>query len=392
MANDKLRRRVASEAARLMYAREESQYFRAKMKAARRIYSGELRPGDLPSNREVRQQIHTFARRLQADRQTENLRQMRLAALRVMRILREFWPRLVGGALSGGAHPGSAVKLHVFSDSAEAVTAVLKAAGLRCEVRQKQVCRGDTEQICTRIRSEDRFPFELTIDAASLASDVLKSSATGRALEQASIDELERLIEQEHPNAPPEPKGDKRGRESFVGTNSSSFFWRQHDKRLPTPFVYDRFRAYEMLLLPLEHVKENPESHPEGDVLYHSLQVFELARESRPYDEEFLLAALLHDVGKAIDRRDHVAAALEALEGLITPRTAWLVEHHAEALALRDGTLGARSRRRLEASEDFEELLTLAECDALGRQTGVLVPEVSEALACLRQLAQECGE
>jgi hypothetical protein len=147
-----------------------------------------------------------------------------------------------------------------------------------------------------------------------------------------------------------------------------------------------------MLLLPLEHVKENPESHPEGDVLYHSLQVFELARESRPYDEEFLLAALLHDVGKAIDRRDHVAAALEALEGLITPRTAWLVEHHAEALALRDGTLGARSRRRLEASEDFEELLTLAECDALGRQTGVLVPEVSEALACLRQLAQECGE
>ena len=70
-------------------------------------------------------------------------------------------------------------------------------------------------------------------------------------------------------------------------------------------------------------------------MLYHSLQVFELAREELPYDEEFLLAALLHDVGKAIDPREHVAAALEALEGFITPRTAWLIEHHDEALAWR---------------------------------------------------------
>ena len=61
-----------------------------------------------------------------------------------------------------------------------------------------------------------------------------------------------------------------------------------------------------MLLQPLEGVKQSPKHHPEGDALYHSLQVFELARDERPYDEEFLLAALLHDVGKAIDPADHV--------------------------------------------------------------------------------------
>ena len=80
----------------------------------------------------------------------------------------------------------------------------------------------------------------------------------------------------------------------------------------------DRFQVYEMLLLPLESVKEDAAYHPEGDALYHSLQVFDLARDEMPYDEEFLLAALLHDVGKGIDRRDHTTAGLEALEGLIT--------------------------------------------------------------------------
>jgi HD superfamily phosphodiesterase len=86
----------------------------------------------------------------------------------------------------------------------------------------------------------------------------------------------------------------------------------------------------------LENVRQNPAWHPEGDALYHSLQVFELARDRLPWDEEFLLAALLHDVGKAIDPSDHVAAALEALEGSITDRTRFLIEHHMD---------GWRSRR-----------------------------------------------
>ena len=77
----------------------------------------------------------------------------------------------------------------------------------------------------------------------------------------------------------------------------------------------DRFAIYRMRLLPLEAVKQNPRYHPEGDALYHSLQVFEHAREARPYDEEFLLAALLHDVGKAIDPSEHVGAGVEVCEG-----------------------------------------------------------------------------
>ena len=241
MAYYQLRRQVAFEAARLLYAREETEYHRAKLRAARQVYGGDFSSADLPRNRDIRDQILEFAR---ADR-------------------RELLPEQLG-----------------------------------------------------------RMPELLPADQA------------------------------------------------------------------PT----DRFLAFALLLQPLEKVQQDRDAHPEGDALYHSLQVFELARQKLPYDEEFLLAALLHDVGKAIDPRDHVAAALEVLEGLITPRTAWLIEHHQEALTYSQGTLGARLRRRLQAAEDFDELMLLAQCDRGGRRVGMAVPDVQGALQYLRELAEMCGE
>ncbi len=63
-----------------------------------------------------------------------------------------------------------------------------------------------------------------------------------------------------------------------------------------------------------------------------------------------------------------------------------------EAQALLDGKLGARCRHRLEASESFDELKLLARLDRAGRQCGVPVADVQEALAYLRELAASCGE
>lgn len=151
----------------------------------------------------------------------------------------------------------------------------------------------------------------------------------------------------------------------------------------------DRFSVYRALLAPLASVRLSPARHPEGDALYHSLQVYALALEALPYDEEFQTAALLHDVGKAIDPKDHVAAALDALDGFVTERTAWLIEHHHDAHRFRDQTLGSRARRRLLSADDFETLELLADCDRRGRAVGAAVPEVDDALEALRALADE---
>jgi hypothetical protein len=151
----------------------------------------------------------------------------------------------------------------------------------------------------------------------------------------------------------------------------------------------DRFAIYRLRLLPLEAVKQNARVHPEGDALYHSLQVFELARDARPYDEEFLLAALLHDVGKAIDPQDHVRAGLEALHGTLTDRTTWLIAHHMNALPYRDRTLDTRTRNVIDSSEYFDDLMLLRDLDDAGREPGAPVGSVEQALAYLRGLEDE---
>jgi hypothetical protein len=151
----------------------------------------------------------------------------------------------------------------------------------------------------------------------------------------------------------------------------------------------DRFAIYKLRLIPLESVKQNPKHHPEGDALYHSLQVFHLARDRHPYDEEFLLAALLHDVGKAIDPQNHVAAAVEALRGAVTERTLWLIEHHMDLLANRTRPISPRLRREIEASEYYEDLELLRELDDAGRVPGAIVETVDEALGYIHGLEHE---
>lgn len=366
MKNDKLRRHIAWEAARLMYTREESEYFRAKRKAARRICSDDVKPCHLPSNREIRDQVQLMAQLHEGDRRRDNLREMRTEALRIMRMMAAFRPRLIGSVMTGHVRKGSDIDIHVFAPSSDSVCTILEDEGIVYDLERKRVVKQGEERTFTHIRFHDRFPFELTLYPPDKAHYVFKSSITGKAIPRASIRELEMLLEEQYPDH------------------------RFDQETLEAESRVDRYQLFEALLLPLEEVKENPKYHPEGDALYHSLQVFDHARDESPYDEEFLLAALLHDVGKAIDRGDHTYAGLEALEDLITERTAWLIEHHVEAMEYLDGTLGARHRKRLEAHEDFELLIALAHCDRAGRQRGVEAPDLDEAIEYLRELSAMC--
>ena len=151
--------------------------------------------------------------------------------------------------------------------------------------------------------------------------------------------------------------------------------------------VGDRFDRIAGLVSVLATVRQDPARHPEGDALEHSLQVFDLVQAERPFDEELLTAALVHDVGRAIDRGDPVASGIEALGDAITPRTRGLVELLPAARAYEEQTLGQRARQRLESHPDFLDALLLAEADRRGRVRGYASPSLEEAIAILRGLA-----
>ncbi|HUQ69195.1 MAG TPA: hypothetical protein VM165_06720 [Planctomycetaceae bacterium] len=145
----------------------------------------------------------------------------------------------------------------------------------------------------------------------------------------------------------------------------------------------DAFAVFQMLLEPLARVQLDPHYHPEGDALYHSLQVFERGKAAQPYDEEFLLACLLHEVGRAINPRHPVLSAIDALGTLITDRTRFLIEQRPVAAHyLRTGECPNSLRK----SPDFEDALLLARCDREGRVAGADVGTLEEALAYLEGL------
>ena len=363
----KLRRQIAHEAARLLYERQESEYYQAKMKAARRVYRGWVKPKDLPSNAEIRDEVQNLARIYEGNSRDERLLEMRLEALRMMKVLDNFRPKLIGSVFTGHIRKGSDIDLHVFSDSLHAVTGALEYHGFNFETVKKHVVKNGEAQVFRHVHVADRFKFELTVYPESKLSYKFKSSITGKPIEKASIPQLEEFLANRYPELNLDAALQK------------------------TEQQVDRFALFYSLLLPLENVIQSPKYHPEGDALYHSLQVYDLACDHLPYDEEFLLAALLHDVGKGIDKYDHVQAGLEAVGEFVTERTAWLIEHHMEAHKIHDGTIGHRALRRLRENESFDELVLLGECDRGGRQIGVMTTDLEEALNYIREISDLYG-
>ncbi len=131
------------------------------------------------------------------------------------------------------------------------------------------------------------------------------------------------------------------------------------------------------LLSALDGVQQSPRFHPEGDALFHSLQVYELARHATP-DRALWAAALLHDVGKAVDSADHAQIGAELLEGMVSPRIVWLVRHHLDLLEA-----PARTKRRLRGTAALHDLQRVRAWDVGGRKPHASVPQVEEALETL---------
>lgn len=130
---------------------------------------------------------------------------------------------------------------------------------------------------------------------------------------------------------------------------------------------------------------QDPLFHPEGDALYHSLQVFGCALE-QTWEPALLAAALFHDVGKADGDPGHAPLGGELLAGLLPDRACWLVAHHMDLLVS-----PRRTRRRRRGDPRLGDLVKLRRWDMGGRDpyASVLPPE--EAVALVVKACEAAG-
>src|SRR3954453_11513409 len=150
MADERIRRQIAFLAAQLMYHRTESEYFTAKRKAARQLgVEYRFRPGDLPSNSEIRDQSQAMARVHEGPKRLEHLLDMRIEALRLMRKLARSRPRLIGRVWAGHFRHGSDIDIHIFGDSLSHVTATLDEHALTYDVQRKRIVKFGEERVFT---------------------------------------------------------------------------------------------------------------------------------------------------------------------------------------------------------------------------------------------------
>ena len=116
-----LRKRVAREAALLLYSSQEEEYKQAKQRAAQN-----LKTRIFPSNQEVAEELDKIAEEMEGSSRSDLLLRMRKEAKEIMTALKDFNPRLVGSVWRGTVHKNSDIDILAFSQDSFQVLDQLK--------------------------------------------------------------------------------------------------------------------------------------------------------------------------------------------------------------------------------------------------------------------------
>lgn len=114
-------------------------------------------------------------------------------------------------------------------------------------------------------------------------------------------------------------------------------------------------------------VTQNPEYHPEVEVFNHSLQTMNWAfKEAQNIDLVF--AAMLHDVGKAVNPYGHDVIGAELLKPHVSVKTMWFVRNHLRGWYYVSGEM-RKHQKSIDLGNHpwFPELMQLCRWDKMGR-------------------------
>lgn len=189
----RLRARIAQEAARILLNEGVTDYQLAKRKASDRLNTGD---GSLPRNSEIERAVLDHQRLFFTKGYDNALTVLRQAALEAMSMLARFHPRLVGSVLEGTAGLHSDINLHVYADVVEEVIFLLMDARVPYRSAERRLRYADDVRYYPALRFPTRGH---EADAIVLPVDALKQSPSspvdGKPMRRANIKQVERLLD-----------------------------------------------------------------------------------------------------------------------------------------------------------------------------------------------------
>jgi len=190
-----LRRRVAREAAFLIYTSQEMEYKQAKIRAAEI-----LGVRTLPSNREVAEELDVIAEELEGESRLERLLRMRREALEVMQCLELYNPRLIGSVWRGTIHRNSDIDIVIFSQSPKEAARRLQDKGFHISDMEEVVIskRGNKQSsfhVSISLPSGDKV--EIIIRSPDEEGIVERCEIYGDIIKGLNLDQLKDLLEKD---------------------------------------------------------------------------------------------------------------------------------------------------------------------------------------------------
>ena len=190
--NDR-RSRIAYLAARLMAEDGIEDYALAKRKAARQ--AGMPEPRELPTNEEVEEALRTYQQIYHHEEHRNRLRVLRETAVRAMRELARFNPRLTGSVLNGNAGKYADVNLQLFTDNEKAVELYLIDRRIPYKSAQSRLYSGEEMRtVPVYTLSDQGTDIELTVLSTLDLRGSLRTSPEGKNIERAKLQAVEQLL------------------------------------------------------------------------------------------------------------------------------------------------------------------------------------------------------
>lgn len=191
-SSQKLRQRIAEEAARIVIEEGVSDYHRAKTKACERL--GIWQKRDLPSNLDIEQAVVARQRLFFPEQSIELIQFLRETALDVMHFFGEFDAHLVGSVLRGTAHRHSAIELHLFSEDAKYVAIKLIDAKMPYQTIERCEVKGGRSDFPGFLFDWGNIPVEALVFENGRLRKRPISSVDGKPMRRGSISDVETLL------------------------------------------------------------------------------------------------------------------------------------------------------------------------------------------------------